>query len=538
MNANAQSPNWLWATKAGISNDDVSNAVSTDAAGNIYITGQFNGPSITFGNIVLTNSGSCDVYVVKYDPSGNVLWAISASGNSCDIGNNISVDSYGNVIVVGSFSSSSLTFGNQTVTNHNSLLYDIFIVKLDPNGNAIWLKNGGGYADDFGNCVCCDGNGNSYVIGSFLSSSINFGNLTTNNSSNNTYDIFIVKYDAMGTAMWCKGIGGNANDYGCGICINPDGTFCITGNFQSSIIAFNSYILSNNSANYDIFIAKINGMGNTLWAKNAGGVNYDKGTAVAADGFGNNYITGYFQSSPASFGLMNLYNSGGADIFIAKYDTLGNTTWAKSIGGINNELGNCIRVFGNSLFFAGYFGSSNLILGNDTLTNSGGDFIYVSKYDLAGNEIWSKSVPGTMSGLDAAMNITVNVNQDLFLTGYFGSHDISFDNITLYNAGLWCGTSDIFLAKLNNIEAINDYKTELTSISINPNPSSGIFTIKASRMLNSRVKIYNALGEKIYQSEIRSPQTAIDLSNQPSGLYFYQITSADKQIVTGKLIIQ
>ena len=88
--------NWLWTKAAVGSNVDEGKAVSTDPSGNIYVTGLFYGPSITFGSYSLANVGGQDIYVVKYDASGNVLWAKSAGGSKDDAGNSISTDAFGN----------------------------------------------------------------------------------------------------------------------------------------------------------------------------------------------------------------------------------------------------------------------------------------------------------------------------------------------------------------------------------------------------------------------------------------------------------
>src|SRR5690606_8330373 len=110
--------------------------ISTDANGNVLVTGFFGSPSITFGSTTLTNASSTgkdELFIVKYDPNGNVLWAKSAGGINGDWGNSISTDANGNVLLTGYFSSSSITFGSTTLTNAGS--YDIFIAKYDSSGN-------------------------------------------------------------------------------------------------------------------------------------------------------------------------------------------------------------------------------------------------------------------------------------------------------------------------------------------------------------------------------------------------------------------
>ena len=132
VNANAQALNWQWAKSAGGTTLDAGYSISTDAGGNVLVTGLFQSSSISFGSTTLTNAGGgyLDIFVVKYDASGNALWAKSAGGTSSDDrGFAISTDASGNVLVTGSFQSSSITFGSITLTNAGSV--DIFVAKLN-----------------------------------------------------------------------------------------------------------------------------------------------------------------------------------------------------------------------------------------------------------------------------------------------------------------------------------------------------------------------------------------------------------------------
>ena len=118
-------------------------AIAADAAGNSYITGNFFSPIASFGGgISLTNAGENDVLVAKYDPSGNPLWARQVKGISDDFGYGIAVDPAGNSYVSGTFLSSLATFATgMTLTNGG--YSDIFMVKYNPAGTALWAKKGG-----------------------------------------------------------------------------------------------------------------------------------------------------------------------------------------------------------------------------------------------------------------------------------------------------------------------------------------------------------------------------------------------------------
>ncbi|HRR51788.1 MAG TPA: SBBP repeat-containing protein, partial [Candidatus Cloacimonas sp.] len=120
--------------------------------------------------------------------------------------------------------------------------------------------------------------------------------------------------------LWAKQAGGTSNDYGRSIAVDDNGNSYVTGDFAESA-TFGTTTLT--SSGYDdIYVAKMDSNGNWLWAKQAGGTNYDYGYGIAVDAYGNSYVTGYFKSSSCSFGTITLINNNSEfiDIFAAKLD--------------------------------------------------------------------------------------------------------------------------------------------------------------------------------------------------------------------------
>jgi len=367
--------NWLWAKQAGGTDYHGGYGIAVDANGNSYVTGYFSG-SATFGTTTLTSSGYDDIFVAKLDSSANWLWAKQAGGTSSDIGYGIAVDAYGNSYVTGYFKSSSCSFGTITLTS--SGYEDIFVAKLDINGNWLWAKQAGGTSEDGGTSIAVDANGNSYVTGSFKESA-NFG--TTTLTSSGSWDIFVAKIDHNGNWLWAKQAGGTDNDGGISIAVDDNGNSYVTGGFYGSSCSFSTITLINSSIEYsDIFVAKIDYNGNWLWAKQAGGTGYDAGYGIAVDTNGNSYVTGEFDGS-ATFGTTTFTSSGGSDIFVAKLDSNGNWLWAKQAGGTDDDYGKGIAVDNNgNSYVTGYFWSS-ATFGTTTLTSSSdyGSDIFVTK---------------------------------------------------------------------------------------------------------------------------------------------------------------
>ncbi len=129
----AQAPVWNWAKAGSGAFADNSSRTVTDNSGNVYVVGSFASTTITFGAITLTNAsgGIADLFIVKYDPNGNVIWAKSAGGASTDYASAIAIDNNNNVCIAGSFSSASLAFGPISITNNTSGSSDIFLAKFD-----------------------------------------------------------------------------------------------------------------------------------------------------------------------------------------------------------------------------------------------------------------------------------------------------------------------------------------------------------------------------------------------------------------------
>ncbi|MEN6445088.1 MAG: SBBP repeat-containing protein [Candidatus Cloacimonas sp.] len=436
----AQTEEWLWAKQIGGTDNDSGNSIAIDANGNSYVTGYFSG-SATFGNTTLTSSGRSDIFIAKMDNNGNWLWSKQAGGTNNDSGSRIAVDDNGNIYITGSFESSSITFGSITLTNSYSVNNDIFVAKLDSNGNWLWAKQAGGTNIDGSSGIAIDANGNSYVTGSFSSSSCYFGTITL--TSSGSMDIFVAKLDSNGNWLWAKQAGGTDYDWGDGIAVDANGNSYVTGNFFINA-TFGTITLTSNGS-YGIFVAKLDSNGNWLWAKQPEEAFYTEGLDIAVDANGNSYVTGIFQGS-ATFGATNLYsNFDYGNIFIAKMDSNGNWLWAKQAGGNDYYICNCMCYSivvddnGNS-YVTGFF-DGTATFGATTLTSIGYRDIFVTKLDSNGNWLWAKQAGGY--SYVEGKNIAVDANGNSYVTGCF-AESATFGTTTLTSSG----GDDIFISKI------------------------------------------------------------------------------------------
>jgi len=320
--------NHIWSKRFGGSGDDKGYSVSVDrlgvdSSGNVYITGYFNSSTIDFGGGALTNAGgNCgrnlcsDIFLAKFDSSGNHIWSKRFGGSSGDGGYSVSVDSSGNVYITGSFNSPTIDFGGGALTNAGIGTSDIFLARFDSNGNHLWSKSFGGSYWDYGQSVSVGSWDNVYITGDFESSTIDFGGgaLTTAGGT----DIFLAKFDSNGNHIWSKRFGGSDDDYGQSVSVGSWDNVYITGYFWSSTIDFGGGALTT-AGNYDIFLAKFDRKGNHIWSKSFGGSYDDYGYSVSVDSSDNVYGIGCFRNSTIHFGGCPLSSAGSHDIYLIKY---------------------------------------------------------------------------------------------------------------------------------------------------------------------------------------------------------------------------
>ena len=464
------SGNYVWARRMGGAGHEYANAVAVDATGNSYITGVFTGTSDFdpgAGAQNLSSSGD-DIFVAKYDASGNYLWAKSMGGTTPDLGqdrgNAVAVDALGNSYWAGSFTGTAdfdPGAGTAALTSGADLV-DAYVLQLNNAGNYVWAKSLGGYrsatAFDQGKSIKVDAAGNSYVTG-YFTGTVDFDagpgtqNLTAVNGSN----IFLAKYDASGNYVWAKQIGGAGvgigNGNGNALDLDASGNIIITGEFTGTFDFDPGAGTHNLTASYyDIFLAKYDASGNYIWAKQLGSTSSDIGYSVAVDASGNCYVTGLFSLTvdfDPGTGTANLTAPGGqlTDIFLAKYDAAGNYVWAKNMGGPGSDRGSSVKIdaSGNSYLTGQFTGTADFDPGAGTqMLTATGDDIFLAKYDASGNYVWAKGMGGT--GNDAGYALAVDASGNSYITGSY-SNTVDFDPGAGTQALIAAGGTDIFLAK-------------------------------------------------------------------------------------------
>ena len=531
--SNAQ--NWQWAKGAGGSADDEAHSIARDTSGNVLVAGFYSSATITFGMFTLTNTGGEDIFLVKYDVSGNVLWAKNFGGTGDDEAISVAVDDSNHIIVTGNYTSSALVFGSTTLTNTGG--DDIFLYKCDANGNVIWAKSAGGTDSDNSTCVTTDASGNILITGGFQSPTLIFGSSTLTCSGGMT--LFLAKYNSAGTVLWAKTAGGDAWDYAVSVTTDTSENVYMTGDFTSPTLVFGSTTLTNAGTGgyYDMFLVKYNSAGTVQWAKSNGGTNSDVGRSVTIDHTGNVILTGYFGSSSMVFGSTTLTKTSGSEnLYIVKYTSSGTVVWAKSAGGDGSDWPTSVNTdtTGN-IYMSGNFSGTSLVFGSTTLTNADTsgfyEDIFIAKYNASGTLLWAKKAGGT--SMDRTYCATVDASGSVFLTGVFMSPTLAFGFTTLTNAG----NQDMFLAKMGSSIGINEISDPL-NISLFPNPASEKIQIISEKFKVKSLEIYNMQCQQMMQVQFQNQNNIeLDVSMLAKGIYLIKIQS-ENGMTNKKLVIQ
>lgn len=514
--------NLEWARSAGELSRDAGRGVCVDVAGNVIVTGYFSG-LIKFDE-TYTGRGSDDIFIAKFDSDGNILWVKTAGGPNDDIAIGVAADNEGNIFVAGSFDSVAF-FDNVLLTSNGKK--DVFIAKYNSAGDLIWVKRAGGAGFDQAFAITVDKFGEVYVTGVFEGFAGFGNNLLT--SKGNT-DIFIAKYDVSGNTIWAKRAGGSKEDFGFSIATDFERSCYITGSFNG-LADFGNTTIEAPSVSSEIYIAKIDSLGQWEWIQQAGGLTGDAAYAIAVDNDRNAYITGYY-SAIAYFGGYSLEAQAYNDIFVAKYSTKGLCVWAKSAGFLGLDIGTGISVAGDgSVFVAGAIDSIG-VFESDTIGAANDQDMFLAKWDKFGNYQWVRSGEG--ANFQLAMATAVGKEKEVYVAGYYYAV-LELGDTTLIQTQ----DADMFLLKykdpmLSNAEILFG-KNELR---IYPNPFQNSFYINFNRSMPDLIEVYSNIGQ-LQPAEIKTMNNntvSVSLSNASSGIYFLKCVIG-KEIITKKVIV-
>ena len=496
----AQSPDVLWQKTYGGTSFDLLYDLVACSDGNYLLIG-YSGSSAS-GNCTESTNGITDYWVLKIDSDGNILWQNKYGGNERDNLFRALETPDGGYLLLGQ--SLSPPSGNKTAPLYGG--YDIWLVKIDSNGEIVWDKTYGGDNVEFISSAIETSYG--YVLVSDSYSGIS-GNKTTPNLG--ASDVWLIGIDFMGNILWQQSYGGSSWDFAYdGIKTNDNSLILVSSSSSTSSGDFSQ----NNYGGRDYWILKLDINGNLLWQQNYGGSGFDEARRIIETSDQDYLIVG-FSNSPIS-GIKNSVNYGGNDIWIIKIDFNGNVIWENSYGGSFDDASSNMIETNNGYFITG--SSLSGISGNKTEIGYGDYDFWGFKIDEDGTIIWQKSIGGSLS--DGCNSIVKNLDGTFLLAGTSRSPISGTKTVASY------GDSDYWLVKLDE-ETLNSESFTNTIFSIYPNPVKDYLTIAFEKHLDVIiVEFYNLLGQKIYTNNYHNQNNIkIDCRNLPEGIFSATIST-------------
>jgi hypothetical protein len=494
----------------GGSGGDDGDEIAVDSTGAVYVTGTTQSSQTSFpdgdgfGTVSgpdTSYNGNNDAFVAKIAPSGtSLVYAGYIGGSGTETGKSIAVDGTGAAYVTGLTSSNETTFpvavGPDTIFNGG--FFDAFVAKVAPSGTSLDYAGyiGGSGDQDFGSGIAVDGTGAAYVTGNTESNEATFPDGDglpplpgPDPSYNGGGDAFVAKVAPSGASLEYAGyIGGSAGESGSGIAVDGAGAAYVTGITGSSQITFPDGDgfgtlmgpdTTFNGVFIDAFVAKVAPSGTSLdYAGYIGGSgDQDSGFAIAVDGTGAAYLTGYTDSDQSTFpdgdgfgtlpGPDTSYNGGVNDAFVAKVASSGTSlAYAGFIGGSGYDLGQDVAVDGTgAAYLVGDTDSTQAsfpdgdgfgtVTGADTSYNGGLSDAFVAKVASSGTSLAYAGYIGG-SGTDVGQGIAVDGAGAAYLTGYTDSDQTSFPDGDGFGTVsgpdiFYNGNTDAFVAKVADV---------------------------------------------------------------------------------------
>jgi PKD repeat protein len=448
--------NWDWVQTIRPGGNEYCWDVTCDPAGNVIGTGRVKGFS-TFGsgafiqNPPPKSTDETDVFVAKYRPNGDLVWAKRDGGTEADWGRALCSDLNGNIFVIGDFSDTAYFGAQQVVGVGSESNRNIFFAKYDSTGTCLWAKAAGNAANaSRGYGVCTDAAGNSYITG-HISGVSSFDGITFGVAGYNVP--FIAKFSPAGICQWVKrvsvGISGEGND----IRMDVYGNLLVAGSYRGTMIVNGISHPSSGTSWTDVFLIKMDQSGNFIWARSATGAYQDIANSVDADSLGNIYLAGTF-ANDLTFGTTTINSAGwgssattahaGIDAFVAKYDKNGNFKWVKTIANSYDvSLDEIIVRNNNKVLVGGFVRGPHNIFGTTVVSDSSA-IAYVTAIDSLGGIIWNEQnhEVGTTA---VHRGIAFDHHGNVFAGGEFiGDPFISFDSVNFQSMG----AIDAHVAKL------------------------------------------------------------------------------------------
>lgn len=390
--------------------------------------------TFSLGGVTLTSTGGVDVFVVKLDSTGKALWGYGF-GDPTDNQAALGVAvDAAGNALVTGYFRSTIAFGATTLTSVGGS--DTFVAKLAAaDGLPLWAARFGNVSDDQNALgITVDGSGNPVLTGAFAGTMTFNGNITAIGAQ----DAFVAKLDgATGAALWGTRFGGTDYEIGRAVVVDLQGRVHVVGDFSGAFSLAGKNLASAGST--DVLVARFDGStGAATYAARFGGTGSDAGRAAALGAAGGPLLAGEFENA-IDFGGGVLTSAGGLDLFVVELDAKSAHLQSRRFGGSGDESAHALARDANGYVALGGFTTGTLEFGTGALTSQGGRDVLVAKLDpmLAGH--WARA-HGDPSFYQQATAVGIGPQGDVHAAGFFtGKADFGTGTATS------AGNTDVFL---------------------------------------------------------------------------------------------
>ncbi|SRX54179.1 T9SS type A sorting domain-containing protein [Aequorivita sp. CIP111184] len=513
FNAFSQDPAIIWQKTIGGSGTDFSTAFETTSDGG-FIMGGYSTSNIS-GEKTENSNGGTDIWIVKTDGSGTIMWQNTIGGSGDDFLISLKQTSDGGYIL-GAGSDSNIS-GDKTENSRGGL--DYWIIKLNSSGAIVWQKTYGGAQPEFDTYVVETADG-GYFVGGYSDSDIS-GDKTE--PSNGQRDYWALKLDSNGAIIWQNAIGGSLIDRPQAAFQTSDSGFII-GGFSTSGISGDK--TEANQGGSDYWIVKLNPDGTIQWQNTIGGNDNDSFRNMIQTTDGGYLVGGYSKSNISGEKTEN--SQGDYDYWILKLDGSGNLVWQNTIGGSGIDyLRDLKQLADNTYMISGY--SNSNISGDKTENSNGGYDYWLVKLNTSGSIISQNSIGGSADESGPYLLPTADGNFIIFCS--------SDSNISGDKAENNRGLDDYWMFKTTPAILGVSQNTFESSLSAFPNPTNGAFTIDLGESFSeTSVTIFNMLGQAVSTSNYKNFQTINVEINGAAGIYLANVKTLEGKQATLKIM--
>ncbi len=473
---------------------------------------------------------------------------LSASTNTLanSIPGKIVSDALGYTYSTGTFSNTFIVAPTMSLTSAGNK--DIYVIKRDPNGIAIWAKRFGSTLEDEATGIALDHSGN-IILGGKFSQTMAMG--ATLLSSNGGFDAFIAKLDNTGNTIWAKSFGGTSSgnwDAVYALATDTLNNIYATGLFFGNVSLASGITISSAGPYSDFFMLKMDAAGNYNWARKGisitGGFDYSEGLTIKVSHDQNHVIAGgTFRGKEFIFGVDSLLSPGNtaADSYIMSVNAAtGTTHFIKAITGAGYTEVADLDVDGlDNIYVTGYCESNTFTSPATIINNTGTYNIFVFKYNSAGAFIWSTAL-GNSTYAHESTSILVNHHNKVLISGYF-SHHLQNGSFLITGYGMFLAVLDtnktaLSLDKATTSLASNIYNRYMSidtadNVYFNGSLYNGVSTFGTIT--------YTATGNQLFNAKFGNPTsipTNLHAANALNGVSIYPNPATDVLIISGKNI--